>query len=403
MSVGMQTVHLIPIAVGLIGLLAGVYVYRRNPYVPPAKAFLIVMMLFAAYGPMDLLFRIQDDAASALLIGRISLFMLVLAFCGMLYLSSFLPYERFAGWFTTRHKEFALISLLAAFLGAYAPRDVTLYDYGWGFPITEGFVVWMCVMVGIGLAAIYMMTDTCLGSKDKAVRRQATLLSLGVASPYVYVLVVSILLVEGFDVPNTYSPGLIFLVAIFAYAILRYRYFNVDVKPQRESPLHTDNRSVGEVKGRLVLVEDKKTEGAHEIFRSLASPANPALLVTRMIPGMDEEGMREAGITVLTLSGQVGENRLDPTNLSILSHTVREFLKKSPTAAVMIDGLEYLFSNNQPDKVVRFVQSLRDEVIMTGATLLIPLDPETIEERYRSMFERDFEIVWSGEGAGTEI
>jgi hypothetical protein len=314
MSYEFQAVLAIPIVVGLVGLLVGLYVYRKNPFLPSSRMFLIVMFFFFAYGPIDYAFMTAPDAGSALLWGRIGLFVIVLAFASIVYLASLLPYERFAGWFSRSRREYVVISLLAAFIGAYAPNTVTQYDFGWGFPMSEGFYIWMVVMVSFALAGIYMLTVTCLSTNDKVVRRQATILSFGIAFPYIYAIVISVLLVGGAAVPNTYSPGVLFLILAFAYAVMRYRTFTADIKPKKETVFHTDTRQVDEMKGRLILIEDKKSEGAHELFHGLVSSSSPGLLVTRMVPDLDVEGLRHEGITVLTISTQVGENRLDPTN-----------------------------------------------------------------------------------------
>jgi hypothetical protein len=296
-----------------------------------------------------------------------------------------------------------VIALLAAFIGAYSPDQVVQYDYGWGFPLSEGFVIWMIVMVGFELSGVYMLTVTSLSTRDRAVRRQATLMSVGIASPYVYAIVISVMLDQGVSIPNTYSPGLLFLILIFAYSVLRYRVFIGEAAPRAETILHEDHRELGEMKGRLVMVEEKKSEKAFELFQGIVALGAPGLLVTRLVADLDEKGLRDAGITVLVLSSQVGEDRLDPSNLSILHHAVREYPRAHPSAVVLVDGVEYLFENNESDKVLKFFQTLRDEVIVSGASLLITVDPDTIEERHRSMFEREFEVAGPGKGAGTEI
>jgi hypothetical protein len=40
---------------------------------------------------------------------------------------------------------------------------------------------------------------------------------------------------------------------------------------------------------------------------------------------------------------------------------------------------------------------------MNGALLIIPVDPNALDEKRRSMLEREFEVLVPKEGAGTEI
>jgi archaellum biogenesis ATPase FlaH len=72
---------------------------------------------------------------------------------------------------------------------------------------------------------------------------------------------------------------------------------------------------------------------------------------------------------------------------------VNEYLRQGEKAVVIIDSLEYIMENNDPHKVMRMLFDLRDEIIMTASTLIISLDPDTIEDQKMAYLEREFNVV----------
>lgn len=398
---GAKAVALLSPAIGLVALLVGIYVYRKNPFMPPARSFLLVMFLLFVYGLVDVVFRIAPDPGSALIFGRLAFFFNVLFFAGVLYLASYLPYEKYSGWFMRSYREYIIIALLSALLAAVDLHDVEQFDYGWGMPFSEGFAVWGLIVISYILITVCMLTLTCRQSDSKSIRAQCTIMSVGVLSPMLYVIAISGLLAIGVAVPEIYFPGIIFLVIIFAVAVLRLRLFVEMPKIDKMTYEPGDKGSASE--GRFVLIEEKKPDKAYSLFINLAARSSASMLMTRAHPDIAREEHKLTDTVIIWLSAQVGTDRLDPSNLSIMQHTITEFLCKKPGAVVMLDGIEYLFSNNPPDRVVRMIQSVRDEVIISKASFLIPLNPETVDIRHLSMFEREFEVMKFEKGAGTEI
>ena len=398
---GAKAVVLISPTIGLVALMVGIYVYRKNPFMPPARSFLLVMFLLFVFGFVDLAFRTAPDPESALVFGRLAFFFITLFFAGVLYLASYLPYEKYSGWFTRSYREYIVIALLSALLAAVDMHDLRHFDYGWAMQISEGLAIWALVVVSYIVITVYMLAVTCMRSDNKSIRAQCTIMSVGVLSPLLYIFTILGLLALGVAVPEVYFPGTIFLVIVFAFAVLRLRLFVESPKKDLTTSEPSGKGVASE--GRFVLIEEKKPDKAYSMFIGMANAGSPSMLMTRTHPDIAREEFKLTETIVIWLSAQVGTDRLDPSNLSIMQHTITEFLHKKSGAVVMLDGIEYLFSNNPPDRVVRMIQSVRDEVIISEASFLIPLNPETVDIRHLSMFEREFEVMKLEKGAGTEI
>ena len=108
------TLGLISPIAGVIGIALGIYVYRQSPDLPTSKAFLVTMSLFLIGALLDCSMFYVGDYNTALWLGRGMLFTVVLLFASILYLASYLPYERFSGWFRDKEIMLTIVAILSA-------------------------------------------------------------------------------------------------------------------------------------------------------------------------------------------------------------------------------------------------------------------------------------------------
>jgi hypothetical protein len=83
---------------------------------------------------------------------------------------------------------------------------------------------------------------------------------------------------------------------------------------------------------------------------------------------------------------------LEPTRLMKIHSTVSDFIKANPGAAVLLDGLEYLITENGFSPVMKAIQLTNEEVAMSGAFLLVPIDPRTLDAQQLGLLEREFSL-----------
>lgn len=393
------TTALSPIC-GIVVLLMGIYAYYRNPHTAATQMFLFVTGIAAMIGMLDFLFRNAPDEGNALILGKALIFAVVMLFAAVLYLCTFLPYEKYSGWFSRSKREYVVIAFLAGYASVATITKVAKYDYGWGATLDGGLIQAALVALAYIAITIYMLTTICLSTGEKRVRRQCTWMTLAVVSPVLYTVALVGSNMVGLGLPLILSPGFIAFAVIFLYAVLRYQPFG----PSNRSERAAENARMGEsIESSALLIEARQPSAAYMFFNEKRKEGGPTMLITRTHPPVVKERYKVEGIPILWLATQAGPDRLDPANLSILQHNITEFLRRNHGGTVMLDGIEYLLTENPPEKVVRMMQSLRDEVIMNGALLIIPVDPNALDEKRRSMLEREFEVLVPKEGAGTEI
>lgn len=103
--------------------------------------------------------------------------------------------------------------------------------------------------------------------------------------------------------------------------------------------------------------------------------------------------------STLGLMGESSEERQEheevpPAALTTLTTRVAEFLRVEGEKAIILEGLEYLITENKFDTVLRFVAFLKDAVAKRGSYLIMPFDSSTRDTREYSQLRRevDFEM-----------
>jgi len=146
------------------------------------------------------------------------------------------------------------------------------------------------------------------------------------------------------------------------------------------------------------LIEEKTPSEAYDLFRTALQAGKTGLCITRVYPKKVRERFGDADLRILWLSNVGKENTVRPKDLEKLSLSVEQFLGGT-TGVILIDGLEYLVTNNNFITVLRLVQSLRDQVAINGAVLLLSVNPSALDAHQMTLLEREVDRVIPGKAA----
>ncbi len=72
---------------------------------------------------------------------------------------------------------------------------------------------------------------------------------------------------------------------------------------------------------------------------------------------------------------------VSPTDLPRLNTMIKSFLTENRGGIVLLEGMEYLVTQNDFKNVLKVLQVVRDQVILAKGVMLIPLDTAVLEER----------------------
>jgi hypothetical protein len=80
---------------------------------------------------------------------------------------------------------------------------------------------------------------------------------------------------------------------------------------------------------------------------------------------------------------------VSPTDLPRINTMIKSFLGENKGGHVLLEGMEYLITQNEFKNVLKFLQVIRDQVILAKGVMMVPLDPEALEERDLRALERE--------------
>ncbi len=168
--------------------------------------------------------------------------------------------------------------------------------------------------------------------------------------------------------------------------------------PREEKPPAVSAAMPTELKaGRSYLVEEDRPEHAYRLLAEAVGKGQGGLLITRTNPKRVREQFPLESVTVLWLTDREGsrEETIAPA-LERIVYEIEGFMSKHPHGSVMLDGIEYLVSNNSFDAVLRFIRRLVDSVSEGHFTFLISLGPATVKEQELKMIEREMDVIRPG-------
>ncbi len=145
-------------------------------------------------------------------------------------------------------------------------------------------------------------------------------------------------------------------------------------------------------RSHIYLIKEERQQRALDMFISGMREGRPGLSVTRMFPDKFRETYEVGEASVLWLSNIGKEDAIRPKDLEKLSLSLEKFVANTG-GVVLLDGLEYLITNNNFIIVLRLLQSLRDMVALNSGTLLVNVNPATLDSNQLNLLEREVDSV----------
>ncbi|MBI0584221.1 MAG: DUF835 domain-containing protein [Methanomassiliicoccus sp.] len=382
----------------VICLSLGVFVLWKNPYLKISQVYVSSMCITAiCMASLFLLFIARSDGQASIF-GRVGLVTWIITFTSFMYLAMFLPYEAQGAWPARRKKVFILLSISLAVTAMLLPVEFTKGEFGYWWSPSVWMLVWAFLLVILCSIPVYYLTRFCAQLKDPKVDKYCTMVTVAVLLPLMVTFLDSFLYFTALSIPPLLPIAMAGSGVIFAYAVLSY-------EPFESAPLKPLHRPAGRPKapptkfdrGHCDLVKSKRADEAYRLFASEVQAGNRGLLITRVHPDQVRERYGKIEAQVMWLSGQPGQDRLDPASLTIIQNTMVDFLQKGPRSVILLDGIDHLISENQLDKVLRLVYAVHDAVVVSSSRFIVPIDPQTLEPKDLAFIEKEFVVLEEAE------
>lgn len=131
-------------------------------------------------------------------------------------------------------------------------------------------------------------------------------------------------------------------------------------------------------------------------FKELISQKKSGLCITREHPD-EVKGIYDLENTNMywLTKSSTDIPTLDPSQIEKIRWTIKDFISENKNSVVLVDGLEYLILQNNFENVLKFVELLKDDIALNNAVLILPINPDTLEERQMALLERYMRVISS--------
>ncbi len=368
----------------------GVYVYMQGRSSPINQLFLYFTLLAGAGGLLELTMASLTGEVEASITARLLLFLLIIELGVGYHLSSKIPFDMGMLFLRPRSRTYPLAVLTLAIALSFSVNGMVQDQYGWLVSSPWSFIGVTSSLLAYVVLIVLSLNRKYTLLEDGVLRRQAGLFSFALAFPAASMLVMLLLVQLGSPVPRIFDLGEMVSVLVFSYGILRYQLF---IPPRVVERGGTTTRPLfALVKGRSYLFEFREPDRMFEHVLQGMGEGLSALVICRTHPDRLRAMYRLTRTPFIWLAERPGPDRIDPTNLQLLTHLTLEFVRKGPSL-IAFEGLEYILMNNEQNKVLKFLGHLRDHIIVEGSLLLVTVDPRALTGVQKAILEREFEPV----------
>ncbi len=151
--------------------------------------------------------------------------------------------------------------------------------------------------------------------------------------------------------------------------------------------------------GKSYIVEESPPDLSFDAFVNILSTPEDAcskvlgLAISRQHPDLIKQKYGLEKTPIYWLATRTGTDVISPTNLGILTHTMIKFVEDSGCGVILLDGLEYLVSNNDFNKVIRVINQVNDHIAQSRCRLIVPVDPRAFDSKELALLERNMEKI----------
>jgi hypothetical protein len=155
------------------------------------------------------------------------------------------------------------------------------------------------------------------------------------------------------------------------------------------------------IPGWSYVIKEDRPEKGFALFSGLLSKGARGLCISRTHPDILKQKYRFEAETLWLTKTETSQTQAEtkgieyvsPNNLAHLASAIREFLSRGENGAVIIEGLEYLTTQNDFKSVLRFVQLINEQVVLDKGYLFVPVDEATMDPKDFSLIEREMSQV----------
>jgi hypothetical protein len=190
------------------------------------------------------------------------------------------------------------------------------------------------------------------------------------------------------SLPDNFFMLSYLVIAFGFFTLLKAKiiYFKTAPLPEREDT--SESRYVVE-RGSVYLFKESEMEKSLEVFCDLVTHGTSGLLFLRSYPEKVKKRWGLERTPMEWFSTATTPDSLSPHDLNKVVYIASEFLKKTTDSVIMIEGIEYLITQNDFLSVLKIIHTLRDLVVVHSSHLIISVNQDALDRREMTLLEKE--------------
>jgi two-component system chemotaxis response regulator CheY len=147
--------------------------------------------------------------------------------------------------------------------------------------------------------------------------------------------------------------------------------------------------------GHIFLVDEAEPKESYRIFSAFTLTGSPGMIISRTSPKEVQERYKTGPTAMiwLTFNKVQGFDCIEPTGGGLIYKRISEYVKAHDKAIILIDGLEYMISQTTFGGAQKFLQAIHDEVMLSSAIVIVPLDSAVLDQKQIHFLSRELMVV----------
>jgi hypothetical protein len=145
--------------------------------------------------------------------------------------------------------------------------------------------------------------------------------------------------------------------------------------------------------GLSYIIKERRNVKGMMFFTKLIAKGYTGMYITRQHPRHISKTYDTNGMNIIWLSTTLGNNYVDPHNISTLLNSIKSFVEKNEKNVIFLDGVEYLMINNVYSRVVKLIEQIKDMMVQANSILIISLDERAFEPKELSLIEKGLKPI----------
>jgi chromosomal replication initiator protein DnaA len=141
--------------------------------------------------------------------------------------------------------------------------------------------------------------------------------------------------------------------------------------------------------GTTYVSKEATSDQSFKFYNALIKEGLKGLCVSRVHPDKLKKRYKMKDDNLFWLSKTPSAESMSPTDISKMAHVFNTFIKDNNNSVLLLDGLEYLISNNDFKLVMRFLDDINEHVVVGHSVFILPITESTYSSKELTLLERN--------------